>query len=730
MRKWQYFRILACGVAVYILLVALASFIGRNYVFGKADKLLEFAVEDFKSTLDDTLNYILSFAAYSLEEELETARPFSKEELFGYVRTHNVDEINIADTNGLWIASTDDGIVGSSLDLLPETAEYRRLLELNTQRVYQPFRASAADPSKMRKYIGLPFVDGSGLIQVGLDKSRVLTDCGRFLYGFMDDWNIGDQRFYLLVDGRTGEVIVYDEKRLSKKLIGRRLLDLGFPCNTISELLAPQTGHVVLDGMPCRFRMETLSPCILVALIPDREFYGIRFLVVAMPALMLGFVLIFFLMMFRVQRKSRYAELRLRAERRRQRRQERQRQAADLQLARNIQRSSLPSVFPPYPRDLTIDLFADMIPARDVGGDFYDFFYTGTGRLAVLIADVSGKGVPAAMFMMKAKSILRELVLSMSDLGEALAVANERLCEGNEADMFVTCWIGVFTEGTGVLHYVNAGHNPPYLCRDDGPLKPLDKVSGMFLGGMEGIRYKTFTERLSPGDLLFLYTDGVTEANNVMGEMFGESRLEEVLQGRRGLGLAHFMPGLGGKASPAKLCHRVRGAVDAFAGKAAQFDDITLLALRYRGVPRHWVLELPATLESVPAFNAFAEEHLVSVGCPQAEKADLLVALDEISNNVAQYSGSEKMRVEMEFATDPSVVRFSVSDTGKPWNPLEHLDPDITLSADAREIGGLGILMVKKLMDDVSYANIGGRNVLRFRKMFQTKMTLNLTVRR
>ena len=718
MRKWRYYRILACGVAVYVLLVAFASFIGRNHVFSKVDNLLEFAIKDFRETSDDSLNYILSFAAYSLERNLRTAHPVSGEELSEYGRILSVDEINIAGTNGQWIASTAEGIVGKSIDETPETAGYRCLPGTQIKRIYQPFRASLSVPSKLRKYVGIPFVDGSGILQVGMDLSRVEADCGSIFYGFMDHWNVGDQRFYLLADGATGEIWVCDENRFGQKLVGRLLSDLGFPYSTIRDLSVPRTGHVNLDGMPCRFRMEKYTSCILVALIPDKEFYGVRLLVVAMPALMLGVVLIFFLMMLRVQRKSRYAELRLRAERQRQRRQERQRQTADLLLARNIQRSSLPSVFPPYPRDLTIDLFADMIPARDVGGDFYDFFYMGAGRLAVLIADVSGKGVPAAMFMMKAKSILRELVLSMSDLAEAVTKANERLCEGNEADMFVTCWIGVLTEDTGVLHYVNAGHNPPYLCRADGSLKSLDEVSGLFLGGMEGIRYKTFTERLSPDDLLFLYTDGVTEANNVMGGMFGESRLEEVLQGRRGLGLARFVPRTDTKVSPAQLCRRVRGAVDAFAGKAAQFDDITLLALRYRGHPRKEMLELPARLESVPKFSAFAEKCLDGHGCPRAAKADLLVALDEISNNVAQYSGSERMEVVIELARNPSVVRISVSDAGRPWNPLEHLDPDITLSADERAIGGLGILMVKKLMDDVSYVYEQGRNILRFRKQF------------
>ena len=719
MRRWRFSRLVVCGVAFYVLLVALASFIGRSYALGKADDLLKFATADIQETVGDWLiSYMLSYAAYSLEEELGTASAYSNGKLGEYLRIFNVDEINIAGTNGLWIASSEESPSKIPLGQHPDTAEYLPLLNGGAFRVFQPFRASVSNPSVRRKYVGLPFHDGSGIVQIGLDESRVIDDFDRIFYGCFDGWNVGDQRFYLLADFGSGRVQVCGDNSLRRSVVGRTLSELGIRFDPADVPNLPQTGRVSLGGVPCSYRMDMVLGRVLVALIPDREFYDVRLLVTALPAVLLGVVLAFAFVVFRAQRKSRYAELRLHAERIRQQAAERKRATDDLALARNIQRSSLPSVFPPYPRDLTIDLFADMAPARDVGGDFYDFFYTGPGRLAVLVADVSGKGVPAAMFMMKAKSTLRELVLSMSDLGEAVAKANEHLCEGNEADMFVTCWLGVFDEGTGELRYVNAGHNPPYIRRADGELEALKRVSGLFLGGMEGIRYRTFTAHLAPDDLLFLYTDGVTEANNVLGEFFGESRLEETLSGRRGLGLARFMPTKVQLTSPTELCRRVRGAVDAFAGKAAQYDDITLLALRYRGKPRMERLELPAILESVPKFNAFAEKCLDGIGCPKATKADLLVALDEITNNIAQYSGSERMTVAVEMARNPSVVRFAVTDAGTPWNPLEHLDPDITLSADERAIGGLGILMVKKLMDDVSYVHDQGRNVLRFRKQF------------
>ena len=188
------------------------------------------------------------------------------------------------------------------------------------------------------------------------------------------------------------------------------------------------------------------------------------------------------------------------------------RQREDLVRAREIQYSSLPMVFPPYPRDLRNDLHAMMVPARDVGGDFYDFHYIGSDQLAFLVADVSGKGIPAAMMMMRAKALLRAQTLSTSDLGEAVREVNAQLFDGNLTSMFVTCWIGVLNEQTGELRYVNAGHNLPYLLRTDGSVSCLKGTSGMALGAWDDVSYSVFETKLEPGDALVLYTDGDIEA--------------------------------------------------------------------------------------------------------------------------------------------------------------------------------------------------------------------------
>lgn len=563
--------------------------------------------------------------------------------------------------------------------------------------------------------MGLLFDDASGILQIGIDESRLNDDFERIFVGYFSDRSSENDYYYILADCEDGKITEYGDLKNKDKAQGRLLADIGLPVDAVSAH-PDRAFPVTLFGESGRCKSGIFAGRRFVAVIPDRTSYGLRMLILAIPAVLLTLIFILAGFIMRGVRRTRMAEMNLRAAKLKQQQDELRRQAEDLAMARDIQRAALPSVFPPYPRDLTIDLFAMMNPAKDVGGDFYDFHYVGLGKLVVLIADVSGKGVPAAMFMMNAKSILRSYVLSMSDLGEAVAEVNDRLCEGNAADMFVTCWIGVFDEKTGELRYVNAGHNPPYVKSVDGSLRQLTKISGMALGAWSGVKYTVHTEQLKRGDMLFLYTDGVTEANNPIGGLFGEERLEEVLKGQRGAGLARFARKATSFISPKEYCHRMRGAVDSFAGTAAQFDDITMLALNYRGTPKISEKSFPATLESVPALSEFAEKALMDSDCPDGVRQELLVALDEVSNNVASYSKATSMTLTVEAAVNPSVWRMVVSDDGIPWNPLEHMDPDVTLSADDREIGGLGILMVKRLMDDVSYVYADGKNVFKFRK--------------
>ena len=253
----------------------------------------------------------------------------------------------------------------------------------------------------------------------------------------------------------------------------------------------------------------------------------------------------------------------------------------ELEFARTIQHSSLPSVFPPYPDRKDFDIFARMDAAKEVGGDFYDFYLCDTDYLYFLIADVSGKGIPAAMFMMKAKSIIKGLAETGIPIEEVFTRANQELCENNEAGMFVTAWLGRLDTRTGEVVYVNAGHNPPLVKQSNGEFTYLKCRPGFVLAGLDTIRYRSGSFQMQPGDMIYLYTDGVTEATNAEEELYGEERLCRFLNG--------IEPSQGQSQEAAipmameSLCAAVKSDVDRFVGDAPQFDDITMLALRWKG---------------------------------------------------------------------------------------------------------------------------------------------------
>ena len=242
----------------------------------------------------------------------------------------------------------------------------------------------------------------------------------------------------------------------------------------------------------------------------------------------------------------------------------------ELEFAKAIQHSALPSVFPPFPNKTEFDIYALMDTAKEVGGDFYDFYFVGEDKLAFLIADVSGKGIPAAMFMMTSKTLIKSFAETGCDVNEVFTIANTKLCESNDAGMFVTSWMGVLDLKTGLVEYANAGHNPPLVRHKDGSFEYLKSRAGFVLAGMEGIRYRKNELQLSPGDEIFLYTDGVTEATDANNELYGEERL------------LRFMNTLNDLPA-SEVCGMVKADVDAFVGDAPQFDDITMVYLRYNG---------------------------------------------------------------------------------------------------------------------------------------------------
>ncbi|MBO7675468.1 MAG: serine/threonine-protein phosphatase, partial [Atopobiaceae bacterium] len=249
---------------------------------------------------------------------------------------------------------------------------------------------------------------------------------------------------------------------------------------------------------------------------------------------------------------------------------EKERIGAELNMATASQASQLPRLFPPFPPRSEFDLFASMEPAKEVGGDFYDFFLIDDDHLGLVMADVSGKGVPAALFMMVARALIRAHLQNGESPAKALENANEQLCEGNEAELFVTVWAAVLEISTGKGVAANAGHEHPVLRRAGGAYELVVYRHAPAIGLVEGIPFAQHAFSLNPGDSLFVYTDGVTEATDANDELFGSDRMLEALNKDP-------------DATPEEALANVRAGVDAFVGDEEQFDDLTMLCFTYEG---------------------------------------------------------------------------------------------------------------------------------------------------
>ena len=248
---------------------------------------------------------------------------------------------------------------------------------------------------------------------------------------------------------------------------------------------------------------------------------------------------------------------------------EKERIGAELDIAKHIQASMLPCIFPAFPERKEFDIYATMEPAKEVGGDFYDFFMVDDTHLAIVMADVSGKGVPAALFMVIGKTLIKDHTTPGRDLGKVFTEVNQLLCESNSEELFITAFEGVLDLVTGEFVYVNAGHEMPFICKAGGDFEPYKIRAGFVLAGMEGMKYRAGSTRLEPGDKIFQYTDGVTEATNLKNELYGMNRLGAILNKVK-------------EGTPNDILSAIKKDIDEFVGDADQFDDITMLCLEYK----------------------------------------------------------------------------------------------------------------------------------------------------
>ncbi len=380
-----------------------------------------------------------------------------------------------------------------------------------------------------------------------------------------------------------------------------------------------------------------------------------------------------------------------------------QKVSTELEVAKSIQMNTLPETSKTLNK---VEIFAELKPAREVGGDFYDYFELDDSHIAIVIGDVSGKGIPAAMFMMKTITCFKNFTRSNKTPSTILKEVNEAIFEGNTASMFVTCFLGILDTNTGILKYANAGHNPPIIGHNNS-FHYLNCQSGFLLGVLKDTYLVDEEVKLEQGDLITLYTDGITEARNAEKDFYGEKRLIDFYNSKT-------------FNSMLQLHHELKDDLDSFTKGFEQSDDITYLSLGYLGDKIYYkelsIESQPDALSILFAFTkSFVNEHKLS------EKLvnDLLIVIDEIASNIMKYAydgGKGEIFFRILYNESQRTVIMTFIDKGFKFNQLDVNNDSLKGKAEDHREGGLGILMVKNMTDTQTYEYINGKNILNFTK--------------
>ena len=646
---------------LYLVAISIAWQQGSARAERRLEDMLTAAVDGFSAVINGEIEAALKNVGGAIINVLgRKCVPQPIERMQDLARTFNLDEINIVDRTGIAIGSNLKVVLGQDYNNHPLTHQFMSLTNSTTTMVSQPFRPGVANPDMLCKYYGLAFPDHDGFLQLGMTVTRLRQNMYTYTPEEADqilrDWHFSVVGWYARADNDPD----FEEGKTVRRWIADR---------------REMTAGKYFSYKGYRY----------LALMPESYCYAQRnsfFLVTALVLAVLVVIFTYFLVRLTTA-SAKLEALHTAAN---------ARTAADLATARKIQMAALPSADGAFMERLEFSLSAECHPAREVGGDFYDFFHLSSGRLVFLVADVSGKGIPGALFMMEAKNVLKNCLVEFSDITEAVAEANERLCANNKAELFVTAWIGVLDKD-GTFEYVNAGHNRPFVRRVDGTVEKVMGKGGHFLGMFNGASYRANVLKLQKGDMLYLYTDGITEAMNRRGELFGEKRLCAVLAAQE----------------------NVKDRVWEFVGGAEQSDDATGMAICWHGRPKRAERAFPCTVDSLGSVVDFIRSELA--GLDRKTITALLNSSDEITSNIVNYSGSKEFVVAVECAKDR--LRLTFSDGGVAYNPILHIDPDTHAAIEDRPIGGLGLVIVKRLADRVTYTRENGRNVLTILKKIE-----------
>jgi len=592
-QKWLFILVVIAFLATTSFLWVFQTKLAED----NAINLLSLNIADVEADINDASDANLLSLAWTIAEELNNVKNITSDILYTLTDYYDVTEINYIDKDGFIRASTYPDFIDFDMRTGEQAEAF--LVLLDGEREYaQSYGPVSYDASISRKYGGAVLNNG-GFVQIGYDADRFHKDISNAVRGVTRNRHVGEGGC-IIVANEDWEIV---SDRYGNE--GQNLEVTGLWIDR-EKTAAGTPFEAMVYGQPCYCVYEETEGYIIAAVIPQSEAALSRNVAVTVTTIMQ--IIVFgalFVMIYILVRKlvvdnilrineslgeitegnlETVVNVRSHAEfdslsndinstvdtLKHYIADAEARIDAELAFAKAIQHSALPSVFPPYPNRKEFDIWATMHTAKEVGGDFYDFYFVDDDTLAFLIADVSGKGIPAAMFMMTSKTMLKSYAESGMSVEEVFIQANEKLCENNEAGMFVTAWMGFLNTKTGKLTFANAGHNYPLIRHADGSFEYLKSRPGLVLAGMEGIRYRKNELQLNSGDVIYLYTDGVTEATDLQNQLYGEERLLNLMN--RSL-----------NSDTEKICEEVKRDVDIFVGEAPQFDDITMLCLKYNG---------------------------------------------------------------------------------------------------------------------------------------------------
>ena len=590
--------LLACIVIAYLITSTFTFILQDDIVQNETQEVFTTAINDVEADVQGKSDAQLLHIAHQVKEEYEKEPTLSMLDL---AEKYGIKEINVVDAGGLIINSTEADVINSyDMNSKAQSKAFVDTLKIQPSFV-QAYSPRGKDESVWRKYAAVNLTEG-GFIQVGYDAEQFHQMLNEFVVDVTKNRHVGTNGFVAVCDDRLCLVIDNDYAGLHVSSIGitppQEMLD----GRTATRLYyADVVDGITDESMRHMYVFKFVEGYCIIAAMPETEAVFMRdastYTSIFMQVLIFAALFVFIYVLIKrviinnlkkindtlgritegdlnvtvdvrsneefsslsddinstVSTLKRYiAEAAARIDK-------------ELEYAKQIQLSALPTNFP---AGKEYSIFAQMIAAKEVGGDFYDFYQLSDTTVAFLAADVSGKGIPAAMFMMTAKTIIKDLAESGMAVNDIFTKANEKLCENNESGMFVTAWMGILDLTTGLVQFANAGHNPPLVKHADGSFEYLKTRAGFVLAGMEGIRYRPGELTLQPGDRIFLYTDGVTEATNADNALYGEKRLHAFMNQHAKLDATAMLPAL-------------KADIDAFVGEAPQFDDITMLMLDY-----------------------------------------------------------------------------------------------------------------------------------------------------